>query len=63
MEYLASDELRGRGSGTEDEHQAAEYIGEQLKGLWHFAPQGTLAMYNVLSQCGVPSPHHPTSKS
>lgn len=31
MEFLASDELRGRGSGTEDEHKAAEYIGSQLK--------------------------------
>ena len=31
MEFLASDELGGRGSGTEDEHKAAEYIGSQLK--------------------------------
>lgn len=42
MEYLASDELHGRGSGTEDEHQAAEYIGEQLKaaGVLHGVDQG-----------------------
>ena len=31
MEYLASDELRGRGSGTQDELKAATYVGEQLK--------------------------------
>ena len=31
MEVLASDEMRGRGSGTEDEHRAAEYIAGQLK--------------------------------
>jgi hypothetical protein len=30
-EYLASDALRGRGSGTEDEHKAADYIGSQLQ--------------------------------
>ncbi|HMK21099.1 MAG TPA: M28 family peptidase, partial [Terriglobales bacterium] len=31
MEYLASDALRGRGSGTDDERKAAAYVGEQLK--------------------------------
>src|SRR5262249_27935107 len=31
MEYLASDDLRGRKSGSEDEHRAAVYIGKQLK--------------------------------
>jgi aminopeptidase YwaD len=31
LEFLASDQMRGRGSGTEDEHKAAEYIGGQLK--------------------------------
>jgi aminopeptidase YwaD len=31
MEYLASDELQGRGSGTEDEHKAADYIASYLK--------------------------------
>jgi hypothetical protein len=31
MENLASDARRGRGSGTEDEHDAANWIGEQLK--------------------------------
>src|ERR1044071_428733 len=31
MEFLASDEMRGRKSGSEDEHRAAIYIGEKLK--------------------------------
>lgn len=31
MEYLAADDLRGRGSGTPDELKAAAYVGEQLK--------------------------------
>jgi len=31
LEFLASDEMRGRKSGSEDEHRAAVYIGEKLK--------------------------------
>jgi hypothetical protein len=31
MEFLASDAMRGRKSGSEDEHRAAVYIGEKLK--------------------------------
>ncbi len=31
LDYLAGPELHGRGSGTEDEHHAAEYIAAQLK--------------------------------
>lgn len=31
LEYLAGPELHGRGSGTEDEHHAAQYIADQLK--------------------------------
>ena len=31
MEVLASDDLRGRGSGTEDEHRAANYIASVLR--------------------------------
>lgn len=33
MEFLASDAMKGRGSGTEDEWRAAEYIGSQLRRL------------------------------
>jgi aminopeptidase YwaD len=31
MDYLASDTLRGRGSGTQDEHRAAEYAAAEFK--------------------------------
>ena len=31
LSYLAGPELHGRGSGTEDEHRAAQYIAEKLK--------------------------------
>ena len=31
LEFLASDTMRGRGSGTEDEHKAARFIGRILK--------------------------------
>lgn len=31
LDYLAGPELHGRGSGTEDEHHAAQYIAVQLK--------------------------------
>ena len=31
LDYLAGPDLHGRGSGTEDEHRAAEYIAAQLK--------------------------------
>jgi aminopeptidase YwaD len=31
LDYLAGPELHGRGSGTEDEHHAAQYIADQLK--------------------------------
>lgn len=31
LEYLAGPSLRGRGSGTEDEHRAAEYIADKLR--------------------------------
>jgi aminopeptidase YwaD len=31
MEFLASDAMRGRKSGSEDEHRAAIYIGERLR--------------------------------
>lgn len=31
LKFLSSDELKGRGSGTEDEHAAAKYIAAKLK--------------------------------
>ncbi|HXT69363.1 MAG TPA: M20/M25/M40 family metallo-hydrolase [Vicinamibacterales bacterium] len=39
MEFLASDALAGRGSGTRDEWLAALYIGSQLK-RWGLGPAG-----------------------
>jgi aminopeptidase YwaD len=39
LEFLASDALNGRGSGTRDEWLAAEYIGSQLR-LWGLEPLG-----------------------
>ncbi len=39
MEFLASDDLRGRGSGTEDEYRAAQYIGTRLS-EYHIQPAG-----------------------
>jgi aminopeptidase YwaD len=39
LEFLASDALNGRGSGTRDEWLAAEYIGSQLR-LWGIEPIG-----------------------
>lgn len=42
MEFLASDALNGRGSGTRDEWIAAEYIASQLR-QWGLEPGGDLA--------------------
>jgi aminopeptidase YwaD len=39
LEFLASDALNGRGSGTRDEWLAAEYIGAQMR-LWGLEPIG-----------------------
>jgi hypothetical protein len=39
LEFLASDAMNGRGSGTRDEWLAAEYIGAQLR-LWGLEPLG-----------------------
>lgn len=39
MEFLASDAMNGRGSGTRDEWIAAEYIGAQLR-RWGLQPLG-----------------------
>ncbi len=56
LSYLAGPELHGRGSGTEDEHRAAEYIADKLKsyglspaaGDGHFVQTGTLRSRNVI---------------
>src|SRR5215813_3876168 len=39
MEFLASDAMKGRGSGTEDEWRAAVYIGSQMR-RWGLEPLG-----------------------
>ena len=39
MEFLASDAMRGRGSGTADELLAATYVGSQLR-AYGIAPAG-----------------------
>src|SRR5262245_51474857 len=39
MEFLASDAMKGRGSGTEDEWRAAVYIGSQMR-RWGIEPLG-----------------------
>ncbi len=51
LEYLAGPDLHGRGSGTEDEHHAAEYIAAQLKsyGLKPAAENGQYIQAGSLS--------------
>jgi Zn-dependent M28 family amino/carboxypeptidase len=44
LEFLASDALNGRGSGTRDEQIAAEYVGAQFRRLG-FTPGGTGGSY------------------
>ena len=44
MEFLASDALRGRGSGTADELVAATYIASQLR-AYGIAPAGDNGSY------------------
>ena len=39
MQFLASDALNGRGSGTRDEWIAASYLGAQMQ-LWGLEPLG-----------------------
>lgn len=43
-EFLASDALRGRGSGTQDEHKAATYIASELR-RYGIAPAGDQGGY------------------
>jgi aminopeptidase YwaD len=51
LDYLAGPELHGRGSGTEDEHHAAQYIADQLKsyGLKPAAENGQYIQTGTLS--------------
>jgi hypothetical protein len=44
MEFLASDAMKGRGSGTEDEWRAAAYIGSQMR-TWGIEPLGDAGGY------------------
>jgi len=44
MEFLASDAMRGRGSGTADELLAATYVGSQLR-AYGIAPAGDAGTY------------------
>jgi aminopeptidase YwaD len=44
MEFLASDALRGRGSGTADELVAATYVASQLR-AYGIAPAGSVGSY------------------
>ena len=44
LEFLASDALNGRGSGTRDEQIAAEYVGAQFRRLG-FKPGGTVGSF------------------
>ena len=44
MEFLASDAMNGRGSGTTDEWRAATYIGSQLR-RWNIEPLGDSGGY------------------
>src|SRR5277367_4527690 len=44
MEFLASDAMRGRGSGTEDELLAATYVAAQLR-AYGIAPAGNDGSY------------------
>ena len=44
LEFLASDAMNGRGSGTRDEWIAAEYLASQMR-LWGLAPLGDRGGY------------------
>lgn len=44
VKYLASDELEGRGSGTEGNHKAAQYIAEEFR-TYGLKPAGTNGSY------------------
>ena len=58
LTYLASPALRGRGSGTEDEHHAAEYIAAKLKsyGLAPAAGNGSYIQVGAIQSREVTAP-------
>ena len=58
MEFLASDAMRGRGSGTADELLAATYVGSQLRayGITPAGDAGTYVQRAVLQQPKLSSP-------
>src|SRR4029077_11966486 len=58
MEFLASDAMRGRGSGTADELLAATYVGSQLRayGITPAGDAGTYVQRAVLQQPKLTSP-------
>jgi aminopeptidase YwaD len=58
MEFLASDAMRGRGSGTADELLAATYVGSQLRayGITPAGDAGTYIQRAVLEQAKLTSP-------
>jgi hypothetical protein len=65
LEYLAGPELHGRGSGTEDEHHAAQYIADQLKsyGLKPAAENGEYIQTGTITTRSVTGTPTLTSKN
>jgi aminopeptidase YwaD len=63
--YLAGPELHGRGSGTEDEHHAAQYIADQLKsyGLKPAAENGEYIQTGILTTRNVTGTPTVTAKN
>lgn len=56
IEYLASDELEGRATGTEGERLAAEYISERMQELG-LQPMGTDGFFQDFSVKNKDNPH------
>jgi hypothetical protein len=48
--FLASDALKGRGTGTKDEQKAADYIANH----WGLNPKGPMATNNLLKPILIP---------
>ena len=56
IEYLASDKLEGRGTGTAGEQKAAKYIAKQFKKIG-LEPKGTEGYYHKYSFKKASNPH------